>query len=78
MLLKKCIKNISILREPTVPLRLSPMTPYLKGINKQSQQKDVSEPYFKGRGRRGNRRFPYSGRLFNASGTSFGGLDPAP
>jgi hypothetical protein len=26
----------------------------------------------------GERRFPYSGRDFSASGTSFGGLDPAP
>ena len=26
----------------------------------------------------GGTTFPYSGRAFNASGTSFGGLDPAP
>jgi hypothetical protein len=50
MRLKKYIKNISILGELVVIQRsLRPMTPYLKGMNKRSQQKDVSEPYFKGR-----------------------------
>lgn len=84
MLLKKMHKKYFNFRGT----RCSPMTPYLKEMNKRSHQKDVREPYFKGRvkekvsfkgrGRRGNLRFPYSGRDFSASGTSFGGLDPAP